>query len=81
MGQFTDSIQAWLRDAGERALRAAVASFTGLALAGSVFGVDGAVDMDLLHRAGVAAASSAVSVVLSLAAKWAGDPTTASFQH
>lgn len=77
---ITDDIKRWLRDAGERALRAAVATFTGLTLAGSIFGVDGALDMDLLHRAGVAAASSAVSVLLSLAAKWAGDPTTASFQ-
>lgn len=77
---ITDDIKRWVRDAGERAARAAVATFTGLALAGSLFGVDGALDMDLLHRAGVAAASSAVSVVLSLAAKWAGDPTTASFQ-
>lgn len=75
---ITDDIIEWGRDAAERAARAAVSTFTGLTLAGSLFGVDGALDMDLLHRAGVAAAASAVSVVLSLAAKWAGDPTSAS---
>ncbi|MEK9724330.1 MAG: tripartite tricarboxylate transporter TctB family protein [Rhodospirillaceae bacterium] len=44
---ITEDIKRWLRDAAERAARAAVATFTGLTLAGSLFGVDGALDMDL----------------------------------
>ena len=69
----------WAADAGQRALRSAVATFTGITLGGALFSVDGALDVGLVQRAGIAALGSAVSVVLSLAAKWSGDPGTASF--
>ncbi len=76
---LTSSFARWATDAGQRALRSAVATFTGLTLGGALFSVDGALDVGLVQRAGIAALGSAVSVVLSLAAKWSGDPGTASF--
>lgn len=70
----------WCIDAGERALRAAIVTFTSLTAGASIFGLDGAVDLGFWKRAGIAAIGSATSVVMSLAAKWAGgDPATASF--
>lgn len=77
---ITDDIKNWLLDAGERALRAFVSSFTAITLGGSLFDVAPAESLSLLQRAALAGLGSAMSVVLSLAAKWAGDPTTASFQ-
>ena len=70
---------AWCKDAGERALRAFIVTFTGLTM-GAGLGIGGVDTIGLWKRAAVAGLGSAVSVVLSLAAKWAGgDPATASF--
>lgn len=79
MTKLTDGIKRWSKDAAQRALRAGVATFTSITLGGSLFGIGMAVDSSLLERAAMAGLGSAVSVVLSLAAKWANDPATASF--
>ena len=79
MNKLTADFGRWAADAGQRALKAAVTTFTGLTLGGALFSVDGAIDVGLVQRAGIAALSSAVSVILSLLAKWSGDPGTASF--
>jgi hypothetical protein len=80
MSPLTDSVKKWFRDAAERALRAAVGSFCAVMLSGSVFSMDGVADTSIVQRAAIAGLGAAASVVLSLAAKWAGDPTNASFQ-
>lgn len=79
MNKLTADFGRWAADAGERALKAAVNTFTAVTLGGALFSVDGAIDVGLAQRAGIAALSSAVSVLLSLAAKWSNDPGTASF--
>ena len=81
MNKLTADFGRWAADAGQRALKAAVDTFTGITLGGSLFGINGALNVGLVQRAGIAALGSAVSVVLSLAAKWSGDPGTASFSR
>ena len=79
MNKLTQDFARWARDAAEQAFKAAVATFTSLLIGSSVIGVDGVVDMALLERAGIAAGGAALSALVSLAAKWVGDPGTASF--
>lgn len=80
MDTLTQGFARWARAAAARALRAAVATFTAMTLGASLVGVDGALDVGLVQRAGIAALGSAVSVLISLAAKWAGDdPGAATF--
>lgn len=67
----------WLKDAAERGLRAFVSSFTAITLGGALFS-NTAESLSLLQRAAIAGLGSATSVILSLAAKWANDPDTAS---
>ena len=78
MSKLTDGIKHWSKDAAERAARAFVSSFTAITLGGSLFGVGTAESLSLLQRAAIAGLGSATSVLLSLAAKWANDPASAS---
>lgn len=70
----------WALDAGQRCVKAFVTAFTAIMLAGGVIGVNGAESMSVLASAGTAGLGAAASVLLSLLAKWSGDPTTASFK-
>jgi len=80
MRVFLQGFGRWCRDAGERALRAAIVTFTSITAGASIFDMNGAEDIGLWKRAALSAVGAAVSVVMSLAAKWAGgDPATASF--
>lgn len=79
MSPLTDSIKGWFVDAAERAIRAAVGSFCAIMLSGSVISMDGVADTSIVQRAAIAGLGAAASVLLSLAAKWASDPDTASF--
>ena len=80
MNKLTADFGRWAADAGERALKAAVNTFTAVTLGGALIGINGALDIGLLQRAGIAALASAGSVILSLLAKWSGDPGSASFR-
>ncbi len=77
--KLTADFARWAADAGERAVKAAVNTFAAVTLGGALIGINGALDIGLLQRAGIAALGSAVSVLLSLGAKWSGDPGSASF--
>jgi len=79
--KLTADFGRWAADAGQRAVKAAVNTFTAVTLGGALIGINGALDIGLLQRGGIAALGSAVSVLLSLAAKWSGDPGTASFKR
>ncbi len=79
MNKLTADFGRWAADAGQRALKAAITTFASVTLGGALFSVNGALDVGLVQRAGIAALASAVSVLLSLMAKWSGDPGTASF--
>ena len=80
MSTLTDGIKKWAKDAGERAARAFVSSFTAITLGGSLFDIGTAESLSLLQRAAVAGLGSATSVLLSLAAKWSNDPSSASLR-
>lgn len=67
MNTLTADFARWARDAGARALRTAIGTFTTTMLMGPVL------DVSMLERAGMTAAAAGFSVLLALAAKWAGD--------
>ena len=73
MNTLTRDFARWARDAGARALRTAVGTFSSMLLLGLTL------DVSLLEQAAMTAATAGFSVLLALAAKWAGDPGTATF--
>ena len=79
MSRLVQGFRGWAIDAAERCVKAFVTAFVGITLAGGLFGVDNADNMSLLTRGGVAGLGAATSVLLSLLAKWAGEPDNASF--
>lgn len=78
MSPLSDSVKAWALDTAERCAKAFVTAFTAIML-GSGFGINGAESMSIVNRAAIAGMGAAVSVALSIAAKWAGSPSDASF--
>jgi len=69
----------WFRDAAERVVRSFVASFTTLFIAADMIGVNGAVDLSVLKKAGVAGLTASMTTVIAILAKWSSDPGSASF--
>lgn len=68
----------WSKDAGTRAVKSAIVTFSAMTAAAPIF--DGEVsNVGLYQRAAIAGIGAGISTLISFAAKWAGDPGTAKF--